>query len=88
MANHKSAIKEHRQSLDRRARNRFHRARLRTQIKVYRKAIADGDTDTARAMLTDTLSLLDRTAKHGALARNAADRTKSRLTKALNAASA
>jgi small subunit ribosomal protein S20 len=86
MANHKSAIKEHRQSVLARQRNRQHRAKLRTQIKKYRGALLAGDADAAKGMLNETLSLVDRTARHGALAANAADRTKSRLTKALNRA--
>lgn len=84
MANHKSAIKEHRQALVRRERNRSYRARLRTQIKVLRKAIAAGEADEARSMLSATLSLIDCTAKHGAIKANAADRAKSRLTRATN----
>ena len=84
MANHKSAVKEHRQSLVRRERNRYHRARLRTALKKCREAIAAGDVERARGLLDPTLSLLDRTAKHGALHDNAAARTKSRLTRAVN----
>jgi small subunit ribosomal protein S20 len=86
MANHKSAVKEHRQSLKRRQTNRSHRSTLRTQIKIYRTALESGDTDTARGMLSETLSMVDRSARHGAIESNAADRTKSRLTKALNRA--
>jgi len=84
MANHKSAKKEHRQSLARRDRNRGHRARLRTAVKQFRKALEAGDAESARGMLDGTLSLLDRTAKLGAINGNVADRTKSRLTRALN----
>ena len=43
MANHKSALKHHRQSLKRRDRNRGHRARMRTAIKKFRAMIAAGD---------------------------------------------
>ena len=86
MATHKSAIKKHRQSLDRRLRNRQHRSRLRGRIKVFRKAIEAGDVETARGMLPSTLSLVDRTAKLGVIHDNAAARTKSRLTRAVNRA--
>jgi len=86
MANHKSAIKEHRQSLARRQRNRFKRSRLRTAIKQFRAAVADGELDRARGLLPDTISLLDRTAKSRALHPSAADRQKSRLTKHLETA--
>lgn len=84
MATHKSAVKEHRQSLARRQRNRFQRSRLRTALKRYRAAIAEGDVNAARELLPASLSLLDTTAKHGAIHVNAASRTKSRLTRALN----
>ena len=84
MANHKSAIKEHRQSLDRRERNRFRRSRLRTALKGFRQAVAAGDAELAKSLLPGTLSLIDRTAKSRALHPSAADRKKSRLTRALN----
>lgn len=84
MANHKSAIKAHRQQTARRDRNRKHRARMRTAVKALRKSIAEGKKDEAQATLRDVLSLIDRTAKLGAIAGNAADRTKSRLTRAVN----
>jgi small subunit ribosomal protein S20 len=84
MANHKSALKEHRQNRARRARNRHHRSRLRTAVKAFRSAVADGDVERAKSLLPGTLSLIDRTAKLNALHASAADRTKSRLTRALN----
>ena len=88
MANHKSAIKQHRQDVKRRAANRLHRSRLRTAIKGCRKAIADGDADTAKGLLTGTLALLDHTSKTGALHDNTVARTKSRLQRAVNRLSA
>ena len=88
MANHKSAIKENRRSLSRRDANRQSRARLRTTIKNFRKAVDGGDAETAGQMLPAMLALVDHTAKLGAIHDNAADRTKSRLTKAFNRISA
>jgi small subunit ribosomal protein S20 len=88
MATHKSALKEHRQSLARRERNRVHRSRLRTAIKKYRQALEQGDVDQASKMLPGVLSLVDHTAKLNALRANAANRQKSRLTKALQKHSA
>lgn len=88
MATHKSALKEHRRNLARRERNRAHRSRLRTEVKRYRKAIADGDVELAKSMLPAVLSLVDHTVKLNALAANTGSRHKSRLTKALNRASA
>ena len=86
MASHKSAAKQHRQSLDRRQRNRYQRANLRTAIKKLRNAVAEGDVDRARGMLPETFSMLDRTAKTRAIHPNAADRHKSRLTRLLEKA--
>ena len=83
MANHKNAVKAHRQNLKGRLRNRGHRSRMRTAIKRLREACAAGDGKTAQSLLTATLSLVDRTAKHGAIHDNAAARTKSRLTRAV-----
>ena len=83
MANHDSAIREHRKSLKRRVRNRAHRGRLRTAIKQLRKAVAGADLQQAQSLLPGALSLLDRTAKHGSIHHRAAARTKSRLTLAV-----
>jgi len=86
MATHKSALKRHRQDLRRRQENRLRRGRMRSALRRYRQALVTGDVDGARGMLVPTLALIDRTAKAGAIHVNAADRTKSRLTLALNRA--
>lgn len=83
MANHKSAIKEHRRSLARRLRNRLHLKRLRTAVKKLRAAIEGGDAALARTLLPTTLSLVDHTATRGVIPRGTAARTKSRLSRAL-----
>jgi len=88
MATHKSALKEHRRNLARRERNRSCRSRLRTEVKKYRKALADGDVELAKGMLPGVLSLVDRTVKLNALHASTGSRHKSRLTKALLRASA
>jgi small subunit ribosomal protein S20 len=84
MANHKSALKEHRRAQARRLRHRHQRTRLRTAVKRFRQAIADGDVETASSLLPSTLAHVDHSAKLKALHANAADRTKSRLSRALN----
>jgi len=88
MANHKSAVKAHKQSLARRERNRFKRARLRTAIKQLRAAVEAGDLEKARGLLPSTVSLLDRTAKIRAIHPEAASRTKSRLNRLVNRSAA
>jgi len=88
MADHKSAVKQHRQSLARRGRNRAHRSRLRTSLKKLQAAIGSGDAEQAGALLTGAYSLLDKTAKLGAIKGNAAARKKSRLARAVQRISA
>ncbi len=83
MSNHRSAEKKARQDVRRRARNRANRSRLRTQIKKFRAVLEGGDVAAAREMFRATASLLDRSAKIGVIHANTADRTKSRLAKAL-----
>jgi small subunit ribosomal protein S20 len=69
-------------------RNKHHRTGLRTKMEQIRKAIEAGDVETARGMLPETLSMIDRTAKLGVIHDNAAARTKSRITRAVNRAAA
>ena len=85
MANTESAEKRNRQSQIRRDRNRSHKSELRTAIKKVRAAVESGDSATAKKLLPDTLSLLDRTASRGVIHPNQAARSKSRLTKAVQA---
>ena len=83
MANSESAKKRIRQTEKRRDRNRAHRSELRTEVKKLRQAVAGGDADRARELLPATLSIVDRSAKKGAIHKNAAARTKARLTRAV-----
>ncbi len=84
MASHKSALKKHRQDEGRRARNRVKRSRMRSQVKKLRAAIDRGDETEARDLLVPTLSIVDRSAKLGVIHGNVADRTKSRLQRAVD----
>lgn len=77
-----------RRSRKKRAINHADAAQLKTQVKKLRAAMEKGDATTAKALAAPTYSELDRAAKKGAIHRNAADRTKSRLARKLNAVSA
>jgi small subunit ribosomal protein S20 len=88
MANHKSAEKRVRQTARRNAINSRNRSRLRTQVKKLRAAIEDGDQQTAQALLTQTVSLIDKSVQKGILHGNAAARYKSRLTTTVSGMSA
>jgi len=81
MARNASADKRNRQNEIRRDRNRGYRSRMRSGIKNLRTLVASGDAEGARAALPKTLGLIERTAQHGVIHRNTADRYKSRLTK-------
>ncbi len=81
MATHKSAVKRHTQSLKRRTRNKSNTTKLRSQLRRLRAAVAGKDPATARRMLPETLSLIDRSIQKGVLHANAAARHKSRLTR-------
>ena len=87
MANHKSALKAHRQNVKVRAHNRELRSRLRRALRAARAAIESGDAGSAGAQLRSTVSLIDRMAGKRIIHPNAADRYKSRLSKRLAAAS-
>lgn len=87
MANTKSAEKRARQSLKRRAANRAHTSKLRTAVKQLRSAVETGDAEQAQALLARTVSTVDATAQKKVIHRNAAARTKARLTKAVRSMS-
>ena len=94
MANHKSAIKAHEQSLRRRDRNNRMKSRMRRAIRATRSTIGaveaqDEDAvSAARESIRTTAALIDKLAGKGVIHRNAAARNKSRLEKKLRKASA
>jgi small subunit ribosomal protein S20 len=83
MANTKSAAKRARQTLKRSLRNRSVVTRLRTMQKHVRSSEVP-NLDGIRVVI----SAIDKAAKRGILHRNAANRRKAQLNKALPAASA
>lgn len=87
MANHSSALKAHRQSEQRRLRNKHYKTRLRTALKTLRATIDEGDKGAAAAALPATYSLIDKLVGKGILHDNAAGRYKSRLTKQISSLS-
>ena len=67
MANHKSAIKRHKQSLKRAARNRAARTRVKNAVKNVRAAIQGNDKNLAQTALGEASSVLAKAAGKGAL---------------------
>ena len=88
MAHHASALKQMRQSLTHKARNRKNLSLLKTQVKKLRAAIAKGDAEAARKLLPETVGSIDKASKKGVIHSNAASRYKSRLTRRINALAA
>lgn len=81
MTKHRSAIRQHRRSLRRNAINRKNKSTLRTQVKKLREATQQNDKETARKLLSSTVSLIDKSVKKGAIHKNKGARFKSRLTR-------
>jgi small subunit ribosomal protein S20 len=79
MANTYTALKRMRQTERRTEVNRKIKSRLRHQIRAIRRAIANKDAKAAADLLPVTFSLIDRSAKTGAVKKNTAARYKSRL---------
>ena len=67
VANHKSAIKRHRQSLQRAGRNRAARTRVKNAIKQVRSAITATDKAQANEALVAATSVLSKAAGKGAM---------------------
>jgi small subunit ribosomal protein S20 len=88
VANHESALKAHKQSEERRLRNRQYRTQLRHSLRDIRASIENGDTDAAKASLSKTVSLIDKLVGKGIIHDNAGSRYKSRLMKQLSNATA
>ena len=84
MAYHKSAEKRARQATKRQARNRAVLRRTRSAVKSLREAIALGDSAAARERLQLAERELRKAATKGAVPKRRADRSVSRLAKAVH----
>jgi small subunit ribosomal protein S20 len=86
MANHKSAIKRHRQSIKRRDHNRGRRAEVRTALKKAAAAAAGNQAD-AKTLARQAESAMAKAAKRGLFHKKTVARKISRLAASANAAS-
>lgn len=84
MANHKSAIKRHKQSLKRAARNKSQRTRVKNVIKDARKAIASEVPEFIEREVSKANSVLGKAVTKGAIHWKTAARKISRLAKSAN----
>ena len=88
MPNTKSAQKRLRQNIARRQRNRSAKRAVRTQCRKVRDACQAGDIETAEKEFCLAAKRLDRAGARNIIHRNAAARTKSRLSARIKAAKA
>ena len=79
MANTITAVKRVRQTERRTAYNQKNKTRLRHQIRAMRRALASKDGKGVTELLSQTFSVIDRSAKIGLIKKNTAARYKSRL---------
>jgi len=79
MANHYSALERVRQTQRRTEFNQRNKTRLRHQIRAMRKLLSEKNASGAIALLPETFSIIDRSAKLGVIKKNTAARYKSKL---------
>jgi small subunit ribosomal protein S20 len=87
LPNIKSVIKDVKKSRERRLRNVSTKSRIKTLTKKTKAAI-DAGAENVAALLSETVSVIDKAAKRGIIHPNAAARRKSKLMKYANRAAA
>ena len=85
MAHSLSAKKRDRQNAKRRGRNCWRKDQLKGALKSFEQALTEGNKDAAAAQLKAVYKKLDQVCAKGALHKNTASRTKSRLAQAIRA---
>ncbi len=88
MARIKSAIKRHKQSLKRRARNRHVRSSVKSAIKEVRFALEKKNAEEAGKVLSKAVAVLSRAGSKGVLHRKNISRKVARLSRAVHKAAA
>jgi small subunit ribosomal protein S20 len=81
---HPSAIKRHRRSLKRKARNRAVKTHVHTAVKDAQEALGSGDAERGSQALREAMKVLGKAATKGVVHRNTAARKISRLARRLN----
>ena len=83
MANHKQALKRHRQNIKRNARNRARRSMVKTSIRKAHEAFDAGEK-TAETLLRQAIGHISRSCSKGLVHKNTAARRIAKITKAFN----
>jgi small subunit ribosomal protein S20 len=79
-----SAEKRHRQSEERRLRNKSVKSSVRTSAKKFSLLVQQKEMGEAEAALKDMISKLDSASRKGIIKKNAASRKKSRMQRLFN----
>ena len=82
MPNIKSAMKRVKVTEKKNLRNRMMKSAMRTSVKKFDAAVTAGQVDAQ--LLSATSSAVDRAVSKGVMSKNAANRKKSRMAKAMN----
>ncbi|MBS2023486.1 MAG: 30S ribosomal protein S20 [Deltaproteobacteria bacterium] len=88
MANTKSAQKQNRQSIKRRARNAAGTSALRTEVRKFRETLEGSDAAKTATDLKGAIKAINKAASKGLIHKAQASRRISRLSKAAHAKSA
>ena len=83
MANIKSAKKRILVNNKKNLRNRSIKSALKTVLKKFNTAVAEGNKELAASMLPAVISAVDKAAAKGVMHKNAANRKKAELSKAV-----
>ncbi|MEF9934859.1 MAG: 30S ribosomal protein S20 [Clostridium sp.] len=86
MANIKSAMKRIKVIERKTLRNKMVKTAVKTSIKKFEAAVAAGNFDEAKVLLSAAICEIDKATSKGIIHKNAASRKKSRLSVALNKA--
>lgn len=81
MPNIKSVVKDVKKSRKNHERNIAAKSAMKTFVKKAKQTIDGGDKAAIQAQLSQTVSVIDKTAERGIIHKNAAARRKSRLMK-------
>jgi len=82
-----SAQKRHRQSEERRIRNKAVKSAVRSSVKKFVGAVQKKDVVESEASLKDMIKKIDTAAGKGIIKKNSASRKKSRMQRLLNSLS-
>ena len=80
-----SAEKRHRQSEDRRMRNKTTKSAVKTSVKKFVSLAQKKDVPASEAALKSMVKKIDTASRKGIIKKNAAARKKSRMQRVLNA---